>query len=127
MPTTIEETKMTNEMTVSKLNEMRLTAMAETYRMQLSDPKFQELSFEERFGILVDIEWARRKNNRLTKLIKKAEYKFNQACIEDVEYHEDRKLDKTQITRLSTCQYIAEKHNLIIILTSIWRFTQLMK
>lgn len=118
---------MTNEMTVSKLNEMRLTAMAETYRMQLSDPKFQELSFEERFGILVDIEWARRKNNRLTKLIKKAEYKFNQACIEDVEYHEDRKLDKTQITRLSTCQYIAEKHNLIIILTSIWRFTQLMK
>ena len=106
---------MTNEMTVSKLNEMRLTAMAETYRMQLSDPKFRELSFEERFGILVDIEWARRKNNRLTKLIKKAEFKFNQACIEDVEYHEDRKLDKTQITRLSTCQFIAEKHNLIIL------------
>lgn len=105
---------MTNEMTVSKLNEMRLTAMSETFRTQLTNSELQELSFEERFGIIVDIEWARRKSNRLGKLIKSAGFKFNQACIEDIEYHEDRKLDKTQITRLSTCQYIAEKHNIII-------------
>lgn len=105
---------MTNEMTVSKLNEMRLTAMSETFRNQLTNSKLQELSFEERFGIIVDIEWARRKSNRLIKLIKSAGFKFNQACIEDIEYHEDRKLDKSQISRLSTCQYIAEKHNIII-------------
>ena len=76
---------MTNEMTVSKLNEMRLTAMSETFRTQLTNSKLQELSFEERFGIIVDIEWARRKSNRLSKLIKSAGFKFNQACIEDIE------------------------------------------
>jgi DNA replication protein len=58
---------------------------------------------------------ARRKNNKLAKLIKKADFKFNRACIEDIEYHADRKLDKTQITRLSSCQYISEKNNIIIL------------
>lgn len=105
---------MINASTVSKLNDMRLTAMSETYRDQLSDAKYQELSFEERFGLIVDIEWARRKNNRLAKLIKKAEFRYNQASIEDIEYHPDRKLDKAQILRLATCSYIHEKHNIII-------------
>jgi hypothetical protein len=40
---------------------------------------------------------------------------FSDACIEDIEYHADRKLDKGQITRLSACNYVQEKHNLIIL------------
>ena len=115
MQDTMEDKTMINETTVSKLNDMRLAAMADTFRKQLTDSSFQELSFEERFGLIVDIEWARRKNNKLAKLIKKADFKFNQACIEDIEYHADRKLDKTQITRLSSCHYIAEMHNIIIL------------
>ena len=100
--------------TLNKLNEMRLTAMADSYRNQLQDQSFSELSFEDRFGLLVDIEWARRKNNRLGKLIRKADFQQSDACIENIEYHADRKLDKTQISRLSTCSYIEERHNLII-------------
>lgn len=45
--------------------------------------------------------------------MKRADFKQN-ACIEDIEYHTDRKLDKVQITRLSTCNYIYNKHNIII-------------
>ncbi|OGO76950.1 MAG: AAA family ATPase [Clostridiales bacterium GWB2_37_7] len=105
---------MVNETTISKLNEMRLTAMANSYREQLQDNTFQILSFEERFGLIVDLEWSRRKNNKLAKLIKKADFRFNNACIENIEYHADRKLDKAQITRLATCNYIQDKHNIII-------------
>ncbi|MDA8223049.1 IS21-like element helper ATPase IstB [Desulfosporosinus sp.] len=106
---------MVNETTISKLNEMRLPSMAESFRQQIQDQSFNELCFEERFGLMVDTEWARRKNNKLSRLIRKADFHFSQACIEDVEYHADRKLDKTQITRLSTCTYIQEKHNIIIL------------
>lgn len=106
---------MVNETTISKLNELRLAGMAESYRNQLQDTAFKELSFEERFGLLVDLEWSRRKNNKLINLIKKADLCLPEACIEDIEYHSDRKLDKAQITRLSTCQYIQEKHNIIIL------------
>lgn len=105
---------MINETTITKLNEMRLNTMAETYKNQLQDAAFNSLSFEDRFGLIVDIEWARRKNNKLHRLIKKASFRFNNACIEDIQYHSDRKLDKAQITRLSSCNYIAEKHNIII-------------
>lgn len=100
--------------TVNKLHEMRLSAMAESFRAQLDDERYQELSFEERVGIMVDLEWARRKSNKLLRLIKDAEFRYPQASIEDIEYHADRKLDKTQILRLSGCAYIQEKRNLII-------------
>ncbi|HEY8909122.1 MAG TPA: IS21-like element helper ATPase IstB [Desulfosporosinus sp.] len=105
---------MLNETTITKLNEMRLTAMAESYRNQLHDSSFDALSFEERFDLMVDIEWARRKNNKLTQLIRKADFQQSDACAENIEYHPDRKLDKVQIVRLSTCNYIQEHHNLII-------------
>lgn len=105
---------MLKETTVSKLHEMRLTAMAESYRNQLQDSSFDALSFEERFSLMVDIEWARRKNNKLTKLIRRADFQLSDACTENIEYHPDRKLDKAQIARLSTCSYVQESHNLVI-------------
>lgn len=105
---------MTTDNTLTKLNEMRMSAMAETFREQLRNPEYQELSFEDRFGLLVDIEWSRRQNNKLDRLIRQAELRDTQACIEDIEYHPDRKLDKAQILRLATGNYIEEHHNIIL-------------
>ena len=61
---------MTNETTIEKLREMRLSAFAASLKEQMSDSSFQSLSFEERLGLLVDVEWSSRKNNRLKRLIK---------------------------------------------------------
>jgi len=105
---------MLTQTTVDKLNNMRLTAMANQYRNQMNDPSFQSLSFDDRFGLLVDTEWSRRKSNHLKKLIHKAEFNQSNACIEDIEYYADRKLNKDLIIRLATCTYIQENHNIII-------------
>ena len=59
---------MTNQSTIDKLIEMRLTTMADAFRNQLDDPKFKEVPFEDRFGMLVDIEYSNRKNNRQKRL-----------------------------------------------------------
>jgi DNA replication protein DnaC len=106
---------MLNENTVSKLQEMRLTIMAQAFREQMRDGNFTGMSFEERFGLLVDTEWATRKSNRMVRLIKNANYAISTACVEDIEYHPDRNLDKAQITRLAACNYIQEYHNIIIL------------
>ena len=106
---------MLNENTVGKLNEMKLGVMSKTFRSQLTESKYNDLPFEERFGIIVDAEWAARKSNRLTRLIKNAGYDFPGAQPEDIEYHADRKLDKALIARLSSCAYIEERHNIIIL------------
>ena len=89
--------------------------MASAFQKQLADKAFSEISFEDRFGILVDSEWTARKNNKLKLLIRKADYVFPGACLEDIEYHSDRQLDKALITRLGTCNYIEERHNIIIL------------
>ena len=59
---------MLTETTVNKLNEMKLTTMARAFKEQLVTPNISELSFEDRFGLLVDQEWTSRKNNHLKKL-----------------------------------------------------------
>ena len=63
---------MTNQSTIDKLIEMRLTTMADAFRNQLDDPKFKDVPFEDRFGVLVDIEYSNRKNNRQKRLIRNA-------------------------------------------------------
>jgi len=105
---------MLNEMTIEKLKNMKLRGMSEAFLDQTSNPAVKDLSFEERFGLIVDSEWIKRKNNHLNRLIKKATFKMPSACIEDIEYHSDRKLNKGLITELSTCNYVRSKLNIII-------------
>ena len=47
---------MLTENTVTKLQEMKLTAMAKAFKEQLTDPNNNGLAFEDRFGLLVDQE-----------------------------------------------------------------------
>ena len=105
---------MTNQSTIDKLIEMRLTAMSNSFRHQLTDAKMKEVPFEDRFGILVDIEYSSRKNNRLKRLIRKAEFDQPDASVMDIDYTSGRKLNKQLILRLATSEYITEYRNIFI-------------
>ncbi len=105
---------MLNQMTMERLRSMKLRGMSAAFEEQSANPAVQHLTFEERFGLIVDAEWLKRKNNHLTRLMKKATFKFSDACIENIEYHSDRKLDKALISELSTCNYIKNKRNVIV-------------
>lgn len=105
---------MTNQSTIDKLMEMRLTAMADAFHSQQDDPKLKTVPFEDRFGMLVDIEFSSRKNNRLKRLIKNAGFDQPDASIMDINYTSGRKLNKELIRRLATCEYITEHRNLFI-------------
>lgn len=106
---------MLTENTVTKLQEMKITAMARAFKEQLTDPNINGLAFEDRFGLLVDQEWTSRKNNHLKRLIKQAKFSETGACVEDIEYHSDRNLDSAQIARLASCNYITERHNILLL------------
>jgi DNA replication protein DnaC len=105
---------MTNQQTIDKLREMRLTAMAEQFLQQTNQADMKELTFDDRFGMIVDYEYSTRKNNRRTRLIKKATFDQGQAHVAAIDYTAPRKLNKDLITRLATCTFIKEKHNVII-------------
>lgn len=106
---------MLTENTVSKLHEMRLSTMAQAFHDQMTNTEITGLPFEDRFSMLVDLEWANRKSNRLTRLIRSAEYAIQDAGVENIECLPARNLDKALISRLATCVYILETNNVIIL------------
>lgn len=105
---------MLNQATMDMLTAMKMTAMAAEFANQLKDPTFNELGFEERLGLLVNAEWNRRQSNKLNRFIRNARFAVPSATVEGIEYHEDRKLDKAQMLRFATCQYIDEGHHIIL-------------
>ena len=106
---------MLNQPTFEKLVQMRLSAMALAFRQQTEDPGMVGLSFEDRFGMLVDAEYWSRHNNRLKRNIHKATLEQPQASLTDINYTSGRLLDKELIQTLGTGQYIREQHNVIIL------------
>lgn len=88
---------MTNQSTLDKLIEMHMTPMADAFRIQKDDPAMKEVPFEDRFGMLVDTEYTTRKNNRLKRLIRNAEFEQPDASIAAIDYGHNRKLNRTLI------------------------------
>lgn len=105
---------MTNQSTIDKLIEMHMTPMADAFRIQKDDPSMKEVPFEDRFGMLVDTEYTARKNNRLKRLIRNAGFEQPDASIAAIDYGHNRKLNRTLIERLATCEYITEYRNIFI-------------
>lgn len=97
--------------TTEKLRDMKLKVMAEM--LSETTPEILDLSFEDRFGLMVENQWLAKKNARTQKLIRTASFGIN-ACLENIDYSPDRKIDKRTIAVLSSCNYIEQRLNLII-------------
>lgn len=105
---------MVRQSTIDKMHDLRLACMASAFEEQCSDHAYDNLSFEDRVGMLVDRQWEHIKNNTMQKLMKQAAFRYPNACMEDIEYLPDRKLDKSLLYELSTCHYVSESHHVIL-------------
>jgi len=105
---------MLNEVTMTKLRSMNLQALGDAFHDQLTGKLCEQMPFEDRFGLLVDIEWTRRENNRLNRLIKKAGFPMRNACLEDLDFT-TRDIDKNLIANLSNCNFIFDQRNLLLL------------
>ena len=63
---------MLNNPTIEKLQAMKFTGMLKGYLEQCEDPGCEALSFEERFGLLVDREAIERDSRRMQSRLRKA-------------------------------------------------------
>jgi DNA replication protein DnaC len=99
--------------TLDKLQTLKLSGMYHALVEQLQMADIGALSFEERFGLLVDRELTERDTRRLTTRLRQAKLRQT-ACIEDIDYRHPRGLDKALMARLAACQWIRERHNVLI-------------
>lgn len=81
---------MLTQQTLDKLDTLRLTGMREAFEQQLAQPATHELAFEERLALLLDREILAR------------------------DYRHHRGLQRSQMAQLVACQWIHQKHNLLL-------------
>ena len=99
--------------TVDKLHELRCPAMARALTEQLASPLVQNLSFEERLGLIVDREITERHSRQLTNRLRRAKLR-HAACIEDIDFRQPRGLDKDLVLSLANGRWVREHLNVLI-------------
>lgn len=104
---------MLNHSTLETLQELGLKGMAAAYRAQLQDPDVQSLSFDERFGLIVDREWGERQNRRLARRLREAKLRLP-AAVEDIDFTVSRGLDRGLIRTLAEGRWLREHQNLLV-------------
>ena len=100
--------------TVDGLYKLSLPAMARGLMEQRERPDYQTLSFEDRLGLLVDLELQERENRRLQRSLKAAKLRSN-AVIEDIDFHRPRGLDRNQILNLAESRWVDNHHSILIV------------
>ena len=99
--------------TLDKLYALRLGGMARAWEEQMRMTDLRELSFEERFGLLVDREMTERRDLKLRIRLKMARLRLS-ACVEDIDYRQPRGLDKGLLLELASCRWIKDRQNILI-------------
>ena len=96
------------------MRSMRLTTMAQAMETRLNNGHHQNLSHEDFIGLLVDDEFTARKNRRLSRMIGRANFKPEGACIENIKYDPVRGFQKKDILQFTQTTWINNAQPVII-------------
>lgn len=106
---------MLNQQTLHKLYVMRLNGMADAFQQQLEQPDLATLSFEERFGMLVDRQWSWKEERALARRLRSSRLKST-ASVEDIDYQTPRGLDRALIRSLAAeSEWVKQHQNIFLI------------
>ncbi|MGH9772435.1 MAG: IS21-like element helper ATPase IstB [Candidatus Acidiferrales bacterium] len=105
---------MLNQPTLEKLQTMKLHGMADAFRAQLETTDTGQLSFEERFAMLVDQQWLWKENRALSRRLRAAKLK-ERGVVEDIDYQHPRGLDCKLIRSLANSEWVRQHQNLLLI------------
>jgi len=104
---------MNNNQTIEKLKQMRLGAMAQLHLQHIKDNRIENITADEYLALLIDHQWEDRQNRKIERLLKQAGFK-QEANLANVNYTQQRNLDKNMFTRLGTLDFITRKENIIL-------------
>jgi len=104
---------MNHTATMQKLEEMRFAGFVRAYREMTETSINKEFTTDEVIAHLVQAEWDERYNRRLQRLIANARFRYR-ASFEEIDFSAKRNLDKNQLLRFASCDWITKKQNIII-------------
>lgn len=95
--------------------QLRMTAFGKTVIDLANDPACDEWTFSQKIFHALDKEITATEQRRTQKLLKASRSPNPDACVEEIRYLPDRNLNRELIARLSSCQWIDQTHNLVIL------------
>ena len=102
-----------NEITLSKMKQMKLYGMHGAFKTAIETGKMDEYTLDEFTAMLSDAEWDDRQNRRIARGIKNARFRYN-ATMEKMVYDPARNIDKTRLIRLAECSFIEKAEDILI-------------
>ncbi len=102
-----------NIATISKMKELKLHGMARAFQTTLEAGIGSQYTTDELLTHLIDSEWDDRNNRRRERLRKAANFRYN-ASFSEIDFQQDRNLDKNQVLRFSDCNWVREHQDIII-------------
>ena len=99
---------MLTEQTLAKLYDLKLAGMAEAYQTQRTCVGMDDLSFDERFCLLVDVERTHQTNRALQGRLKADNLRCSYTCVENpcvenLDYHHRNDLERETVHQLVDC------------------------
>lgn len=104
---------MNYEETFRKMKIMRLLGMHEAFKSCLETRSQQQLSADELITLLIEAEYEDRQNRKVSRYLKAARFRY-QASVEEVDFSAARGLEKNQLIRLASCQFLEKQENILI-------------
>jgi len=104
---------MNDALTIERLYDLRLGVMADAFAEEAGRTGDPELSFAERFGLLVERQWTAREEGRLARRLKAAQLKI-EASVEEVDFRSTRGLDRGTFLELCELGFLRNTGNVII-------------
>ena len=102
-----------NKESLEKMGRMRLLGMHLAFKTSLETHQSEQLTNDELVHHLVQSEWDDRQYRSVQRGLKNANFRY-QASLEQLDYTEERGLDKNQVQRLSSCDFIQKGEDLFI-------------
>lgn len=102
-----------NKDTLKKMVDMRLHGMHTAFKTFVELPPAVTFTNDEMAQYLVQNEWDNRKHRSLQRNIKTAKFRYL-ADVNGIDFSNKRELDKNQIDRLFTCEFIRKGQDVFI-------------
>jgi DNA replication protein DnaC len=102
-----------NTDTLKKMGDMRLYGMQTAFKNFVELPPTVSFTNDEMAQYLVQNEWDDRKHRSLQRNIKTAKFRY-MADVDGIDFGNKRELDKNQIDRLFTCEFIKKGQDVFI-------------
>ena len=107
------EEKDRNAISLDLMNRMKLHGMASAFRESLNSTMAENMTIDAFLSMLLSQEWDYRSNAAIERLIRAAGFRYK-AYPEQIDYTIPRGLDRNQMERLASLEFVRQARNLFI-------------